>query len=141
MDTKQKTTLHTEALVKAPIDKVWDSWTNPDHIIQWNFADPSWHCPAASNDLRVGGKFSSTMAAKDGSRSFEFEGVYTEVIPNQLIAYEMADGRKVRIEFSEVPEGVNTHVAFEAEEENSHEMQQGGWQAIHTNFKNHTERL
>ncbi|MEQ8469910.1 MAG: SRPBCC family protein [Marinoscillum sp.] len=141
MDTMEKTILHTNATVKAPIEKVWDCWTSPEHITKWNFADPSWHCPEASNDLKPGGRFSSTMAAKDGSMSFEFYGIYTEVIPQKFIAYEMGDGRKASIGFSQIKEETEMHVAFEAEDQNSLELQQNGWQAIHNNFKNYVETL
>jgi uncharacterized protein YndB with AHSA1/START domain len=40
--------------LQAPQQKVWDYYTLPEHITQWNFAAPSWHCPSASNDLRIG---------------------------------------------------------------------------------------
>lgn len=141
MDTKEKTTLHTHATINAPIETVWESWTKPEHITQWNQPSDDWHCPKAANDLRKGGKFSSTMAAKDGSMSFEFAGAYTEVVPHELIAYELEDSRKVTIEFSQANDGIKVDVAFEAEEQNSHEMQQAGWQAIHDNFKAYTESL
>jgi uncharacterized protein YndB with AHSA1/START domain len=35
---------------------VWDKYTQPECITQWNFADQSWCCPSASNDLQVGGQ-------------------------------------------------------------------------------------
>lgn len=129
-----------EARVNAPITKVWKYWNEPEHIKQWAFAADTWHAPHAENDLRVDGKFSTTMAAKDGSVSFDFEGTYTEIIENELIAYVMEDGREVKITFSE-QDGV-THVAetFDPENENPLEMQRDGWQAILNNFKAHTER-
>jgi uncharacterized protein YndB with AHSA1/START domain len=128
-----------EATVNASKNKTWKYWTEPEHIKQWAFAADTWHAPHAENDLRVGGKFTTTMAAKDGSVSFDFEGTYTEVIENELIAYEMGDGRKVKITFSE-QDGV-THVVetFDPENENPLEMQREGWQAILNNFKAHTE--
>ena len=128
-----------EATVNASKNKTWKYWTEPEHIKNWAFAADTWHAPHAENDLRVGGKFTTTMAAKDGSVSFDFEGTYTEVIENELIAYEMGDGRKVKITFSE-QDGV-THVVetFDPENENPLEMQRDGWQAILNNFKAHTE--
>ncbi|MFN5649778.1 MAG: SRPBCC domain-containing protein [Sphingobacteriales bacterium] len=44
-----KITIH--AHIAAPIEKVWKYRTTPEHITQWNFADPSWQCPWAKNDL------------------------------------------------------------------------------------------
>jgi uncharacterized protein YndB with AHSA1/START domain len=45
----------------------------------WNFADPSWHCPKAENDLTIGGKYLARMEAKDGSFGFDFEAIYTNM--------------------------------------------------------------
>ncbi len=131
-----------ETIVNKPVAKVWESWTLPEHITKWNQASPDWHCPSASNDLRVGGSFSSTMAAKDGSSSFDFAGVYTKVTPHKEISYKMADNREVEIIFNE--EGDNSTKiieTFDAETSHSLEQQEEGWQSIMNNFKNYTENL
>ncbi len=134
-----KTAITIDAIVKAPVEKVWACWIEPQHITKWNQASDDWHTPHAENDLRVGGKFNSTMAAKDGSFSFDFGGVYTKVEKHQAIEYTLGDGRKVSITF--LAKGNETRVTetFEAEGTNPIEMQRGGWQAILNNFKKHTE--
>jgi len=128
-----------ETTINAPIEKVWKCWTEPVHIMQWNNASADWHTPYAENDARTGGKFKSTMAARDGSMSFDFEGVYSHVQPQKLIEYAMADGRKVKIEFQSADGGVKVIETFDPESENSIELQRGGWQAILDNFKKHVE--
>ena len=127
--------------VQTDIDKAWACWTSPEHITQWTFASDDWHCPKATNDLRTGGKFSSTMAAKDGSMSFDFEGIFDEVIEKQKIAYSLADGRQVKILFE--TDGTSTRITetFDPENENPAEMQRTGWQAILDNFKKHAESI
>ncbi len=137
--TTAQTEITVEITVNATVENVWSFFNLPQHIINWNFADPSWQCPKAENDLRVGGKFLSRMEAKDGSFGFEFWGVYNQVKLNELIAYTLGDGRNVKISFTS--DGVTTKVVetFEAESENPIELQQGGWQAILNNFKNYTE--
>jgi uncharacterized protein YndB with AHSA1/START domain len=125
--------------IKASIEKVWEFWNLPEHITKWSFASPDWHTPYAENDLKEGGKFKSTMAAKDGSMSFDFEGEYTLVKQNQAIEYIIADGRKVEISFKETPNGVEIIESFDPETQNSEEMQRGGWQAILDNFKSYVE--
>ena len=125
--------------VNASIDKVWSFWILPEHITKWSFASPDWHTPFAENDLKEGGKFKSTMAAKDGSMSFDFEGEYTLVKQNEAIEYVMGDGRKVEITFKETPKGVEVIESFDPETTNPKEMQRGGWQAILDNFKSYTE--
>lgn len=131
-------TIHAE--INAGIDSVWENWTLPQHVIHWNFASPDWHCPDAQNDLQVGGKFTFTMASRDGEMSFPFGGVYTEVVPMQHIAYVMADGRRVSVDFVE-RDGITTVTeVFDPEEMNPLDMQQAGWQAILNNFKAYAEQ-
>lgn len=125
--------------VNAPIETVWECWTTPKHITNWNNASDDWQTPYAENDLKVGGKFKYTMSAKDGTMSFDFEGVYTSVEQNQTIEYVMSDGRKVEISFEATPNGVNVIESFDPETENSEELQENGWQAILDNFKKYVE--
>lgn len=135
------TQIRIEALIEAPLHTTWESYTDPKHITQWNFASEDWHCPYAENDVRSGGKFKSRMEAKDGSFGFDFEGVYDEVIDQKLIAYHLEDGRKVRVEFSEENGQTKVIIDFDAENENPIDMQKQGWQAILNKFKQHTECL
>ncbi len=139
METATKTVITVEAVVKSPVEKVWKFWSEPQHIIQWNNASDDWHTPYAENDLRVDGKFKSTMAARDGSMSFDFEGVYTNVQQHKVIEYTILDGRKVKITFSGNGNETKVVESFEAETTNSVELQQGGWQAILDSFKEYTE--
>lgn len=136
-----KVTITIEAEVNAPLEKVWSCWTKPEHIMQWNQASNDWHCPKAANDLRPGGTFSATMAAKDGSFSFDFAGVHDEVTVHQTIASTMGDGRKMRVSFKEKEGKTTVTESFEAEGENSLELQRFGWQSILNSFKNHTETI
>jgi uncharacterized protein YndB with AHSA1/START domain len=130
-----------ETLVKANLDSVWDAWNNPDDINQWNAASDDWHTTRSTVDLREGGKFSARMEAKDGSAGFDFVGTYTRVVPQRVIEYRMDDGRAVKVQFSEVAEGVLVRETFEAESENDPEVQREGWQAILDNFARHVERV
>ena len=139
MQGTEKTVINIQASINAAEAKVWELWTTPEHIMQWNAASDDWHTTAATNDLREGGSFNSTMAAKDGSFSFEFGGVYDVVKKNQTIAYTLSDGRKVHITFTKKGETTLITIDFEAEDENPVEMQQGGWQAILNNFKKYAE--
>jgi uncharacterized protein YndB with AHSA1/START domain len=127
-----------ETTVRAPIEKVWQAYTTPEDIIQWNAASDDWHTTQSSVDLRVGGAFSSRMEAKDGSFGFDFAGTYTNVVPHRLIEYSFGD-REARIEFVEKPEGVSVSVSFDAESSHSIEQQRDGWLAILNNFARHVE--
>ncbi len=132
-------TITITTTIQAPIEKVWECWTTPEHIVKWNNASPDWHTPTASNDLRVGGNFSSRMESVDGSQGFDFGGTYTEIEPHAKIAYTIADGRAVEVLFVETSEDVNVTETFELETENPADMQRAGWQAILDNFKKYVE--
>jgi uncharacterized protein YndB with AHSA1/START domain len=133
------TKITVEANVLAGKNKAWDYYTNPEHITEWNFADPSWHCPEAENDMRVGGKYRARMEAKDGSFGFDFEAIYTDLVIGDKFTYVMPDGRQVNVNFKEQAGSTHVAVTFDAETENSIEMQRGGWQAILDNYKKYTE--
>ena len=139
METAEKTIITIENTINAPVEKVWENWTKPEHIVRWNNASDDWHTTRAENDLRVGGSFLSRMEAKDGSFGFDFGGVYDAVTTNDYIEYTLGDGRKVQTTFTPQGNKTNIVVNFEAETTNSVEMQRGGWQAILDNFKKYTE--
>ena len=124
---------------KESLEKAWDYFTNPKHIVNWCFASDDWHCPKAENDLRVGGTFITTMASKDGKISFDFEGTYTEVEPMKKYAYSIADGRKVTVKFDILDRRTIIIENFEPENANPEDMQRNGWQAIMDNYKKYLE--
>lgn len=125
-------------LIAAPMAEVWEAYTTPEDIKQWNTASPDWHTTSASVDLRVGGKFTSRMEAKDGSFGFDFAGEYTKIIPHRLIEYTFGDRVGV-VEFESGASGVSVTVTFDSEPTHSQEQQRDGWQAILDNFSRHVQ--
>lgn len=137
----EKTKITVQAVVSAHKQKVWDYYTKPEHITQWNFAIDTWHCPSASNDLRVGGKYIARMEAKDGSFGFDFEGLYNEIVWGDKFTFTMPDHRMVKVSFNELgSDTTEVVVTFDAENENPVELQRQGWQSILDNFKKYTEQ-
>jgi uncharacterized protein YndB with AHSA1/START domain len=134
--TQDKITIR--ASVFANKKKVWDFYTQPEHITNWNFADPSWHCPTATNDMNVGGRYIARMEARDGSFGFDFDAVYTEINKGEDFTYEFG-GRLATVDFKEAEGQTEVTVTFDPETENSIELQRNGWQAILDNFKKYTE--
>jgi uncharacterized protein YndB with AHSA1/START domain len=127
-----------KTIVLADKQKVWDYYTKPEHITKWNFADLSWHCPRATNDMRIGGRYVARMEAKDGSFGFDFEAVYTEINPGKNFTYEFG-GRFATVEFNEKDGQTEVIIKFDPETQNTIEFQRKGWQAILDNFKKYTE--
>jgi uncharacterized protein YndB with AHSA1/START domain len=128
-----------QTTIKAPITKVWEYYNEPEHIIKWAFASDEWEAPYSENDLKVGGRFKTTMAARDKSSSFDFTGKYTVVNDLRLVEYDIDDGRHVTVEFIEVQGGVKVLETFDPENIHPREKQKEGWQAILDNFKKHVE--
>jgi uncharacterized protein YndB with AHSA1/START domain len=139
MANSEKTTITVQASIKASVEKVWALWTNPWHIVHWNNASDDWHTPKAENDIRAGGKFLWRMEAKDGSMGFDFVGVYNKVEPHRRIEYTLDDDRVVAITFASEGDQTTVTETFEAEDTNSLELQQQGWQSILDNFKRYVE--
>lgn len=128
-----------EAFINAPIEKVWAMWNDPKDIVKWCQASDDWHAPFAEVDLKTGGTFKTTMAAKDGSFSFDFQGTYTNVKPMDTVEYDIPDGRHVATRFSQQQDGTNVVGTFDPESENPRDQQRDGWQAILDSFKKYVE--
>ncbi len=133
-------TITVSTIVNASRENAWAAFTEAAQIVKWYHASEDWHAPYAENDLKPGGNFKTTMSARDGSASFDFGGIYQDVIPGEFIAFTLGDGRKVKITFKDVAPG-KTEITeeFDPEQEHSREMQQNGWQAILNSFKKYVE--
>ena len=132
-------TITVEAKINAPVKRVWELWTEPNHILHWNHASDDWLTPRAENDLRVGGRFLLRMEARNRSTGFDFGGEYTRIRKYKEIAYTMTDGRKVQVLFTSRGKTTFVTETFEPEHTNSIQMQMTGWQAILDNFKHYVE--
>lgn len=127
--------------INASISTVWDCWTTPQYVQEWNFASNDWHCPNATNSFVIGGEFHYIMAAKDGSVNFDFCGTFVKINQLQSIDIVLGDGRELSVLFEETQDGTNITEIFEPEEVNSLELQQMGWQTILNNFKHYVESI
>ncbi|TNE69287.1 hypothetical protein EP331_14525 [bacterium] len=128
-------------IIGKDIQTVWDCMFKAEHVMNWNFASDDWHCPNATGDLRPGGIFTFTMAAKDGSFSFDFGGTYNKVEPYSYVSYALGDGRTVEVHLKEEDGLVKIDEYFEPESRNPDDMQQAGWQSILNNYKKYVESL
>jgi uncharacterized protein YndB with AHSA1/START domain len=137
MPTVEKITV--SVIVDASPSRAWDAFTSPYSVVQWNFASDDWCCPKATNDLRMDGSFNYRMESTNGKVGFDFCGTYTNVIPEKRIDYVLGDDREVSIEFRAIGKQTEVVETFDAETENSLDLQRTGWQAILNNYKKHVE--
>jgi uncharacterized protein YndB with AHSA1/START domain len=136
-----KNVVRVSVNVNVPLKLAWEIFAEPDHIVNWNFATEEWHCPSATNDLRLNGSFSWRMEARDGSMGFDYAGKYNTVAEFEHIELSLDDGRKVWITFSEHDDQVEVAETFEIEDENAAEMQKIGWQNILNNYRSYAESI
>jgi len=129
--------IRIETLVNSDMARTWAAWNTPEDINRWNAASADWHTPYSSVDLRVGGGFLYRMEARDGSMGFDFKGTYSNIIEHERIEYELEDGRSVVVEFGAADGGIRVTEIFEADSENSPDLQRQGWQSILDNFARH----
>jgi uncharacterized protein YndB with AHSA1/START domain len=137
------------ALINSDIDTVWQCLASPSHIQNWNNASPDWHCPKATNELVVGGRFCYNMAARDGSIDFDFAGIFVQVEPPHILEYvlcetgtdPLASDRRVRVLIASECDSTVITQTFDPENQNSEELQKQGWQSILNNFKRYVESL
>jgi uncharacterized protein YndB with AHSA1/START domain len=132
--------IEVKSIIKAPISKVWECWTSPKHIVNWNFASNDWHCPKAENNLVIGGEFHYLMSAKDESFSFDFWGTYVNIEKGSYLQIILGDGRKMAVIFEFLDNGTIITEKFDPETENPLELQKTGWQMILDNFKFYVEK-
>ncbi len=128
-----------ETTINTTIGTVWNLWTTPDNIIQWNFPSADWHTTKVEIDLKNGGKFFFRMEMKNGNTGFDHYGIYDNVIPNELINYTAFDGRKSKIIFKTDGDTTNLTETFEPETETPFEEQRNFVQSILENFKKYVE--
>jgi uncharacterized protein YndB with AHSA1/START domain len=128
-----------QTVIHTPLEKVWQFWILPEHIVKWNSLSADWHTPVAENDLKVGGKFKYIMKAKHGREEFDFEGVYANVKFLSLIEYKLFDNRIGSVHFEENDGNVKITEIFEPEKQNSESMQKQWCEAVIANFKAYVE--
>jgi len=129
-----------ETVVPVSARQAWEAFTTPAAITQWNQASADWHCPSASVELKVGGRYNARMEARDGSFAFDFEAIYEEVDETHALTLRMVDGRSARTTFVGEGDGTRVSTTFDPETMNPVEMQREGWQAILNSYGAYVRR-
>lgn len=81
--TKEFPLVEVSYTFNAPVEKVWQAWTDPELIKQW-WGPAGFSAPDAKNDLREGGKYLYAMKDLDGKVTWG-TGTYLKIIPNKLL--------------------------------------------------------
>lgn len=132
--------INMEISILAPLDLIWECFTEKKHIQKWYFSSDQWQCTKADNDFKVGGNFNFRIEAKNHKFGYNFIGVYDEIIPNKMIRIHVSDGRMVVVEFVQM-EGdmVNMIQSFEPEKGTPRGTQRETAYGILNNFHKYVE--
>jgi uncharacterized protein YndB with AHSA1/START domain len=124
----------------APRELVWKAYTDPKHIVKWQFA-AEWETPFAETDLRSGGAFRIGMRPADHSEEgFVFEGTYREVVKPERLVQVASDGRVLTTTLEEVLGG-GTRLTLSLEMAEAEEQERTGWSQILENLGTHIATL
>jgi len=97
-----------ERIFDAPVDLIWQMWTDPEHFKKW-YGPRGFTVPVAEMDMRVGGKRLVCMASPDGRMKMWTTGEYTEIVLNERLIYTESpsdkDGNAVSPSAMGMPEG------------------------------------
>lgn len=125
-----------EITIKAPLEAVWESWTKPSIIQQWNGVSQDWYCTVADIDLHEGGHFNYRLEHQSDQHSFSVNGTFTRIKLLRLIHYKLDDDRSVEIEFIEQADhSIRITQTFDPSPDTSPQAQQDKWQDIMRYFK------
>ncbi|MDI9256831.1 SRPBCC family protein [Flavobacterium sedimenticola] len=106
-------------LLDAPIDLIWELWTNPDHIKNW-WGPNGFTNTIIKMDLIPGGEWTLIMHGPDGT-NYDNESIFTEVEKHKKIAYNHISGHEFTATIQFEVKGKQTHIhwqmLFETKEE------------------------
>jgi uncharacterized protein YndB with AHSA1/START domain len=115
-NTKDREISITRTL-NAPIDLVWETWTDPEHIAQW-WGPNGFTNTITKMDLGPGGEWLLVMHGPDGT-DYKNKSIFKEIIPHKKIVFDhIAPNFTATIEFEAQGEStvLKWHMLFETKE-------------------------
>jgi uncharacterized protein YndB with AHSA1/START domain len=125
-------------VIRAPRARVFAAWTDPQILMQW-FGPPGRHCPSATMDLRVGGRYRieirpDTPPEGGGTGGADAEGEFLQIVPDELLqftwipSFNPGENTVVTIQLKDVPGGTELTLVHERfASESSREGHNNGW--------------
>ncbi|HYV15311.1 MAG TPA: SRPBCC domain-containing protein [Conexibacter sp.] len=136
----ETTSLRLERTFDAPVEDVFDAWTNPEVLRRWWNANPSWAPPSIELDLRPGGAYRFSMRDTESGEMHTVVGEYREVQRPQRLVYSWAwegtgpyAGHESLVTVDFRAEGERTTVVLEharLRDAQSREAHGHGWNAV-----------
>ncbi len=116
---KTPSTIRVERTFNAPVEKVWQIWTDVESMKKW-WSPKDYTAPVIKSDLQVSGKFLYSMQSPKGEM-FWNTGQYVQVVPNKkivlLMSFSDENGKVIRGKEIPVPgvwpDAIRVSVDFE----------------------------
>jgi len=100
--------LIVEKLLDAPIDLVWEVWTNPDHIKHW-WGPEGFTNTISKMDVHPEGEWQLVIHGPDG-KDYKNRSVFKEIIKHKRIVFDHVSGPKYTAVITFTPEGNKTRL-------------------------------
>lgn len=129
-------------VIRASRARVYEAWTKPEILAHW-YGPGAMRLEKATMDVRTGGTYClQLLGTADGNPEFKdrrvtVEGVYLEVVPNELLRYSWrpdwnpGEDSEVTLRFQDLEGGTEvmlTHERFASMESRNGHAQ--GWTSI-----------
>ena len=118
IDTRDRE-LRISKTLDAPVDLVWEVWTDPEHIANW-WGPNGFTNTIQTMDIKPGGEWNLVMHGPDGT-DYRNKSVFTEIVPLKKIVYQHLTGPKFLATVTFESQGEKTildwHMLFETAEE------------------------
>lgn len=123
MKTNKSNTKDRELMISrklnAPVELVWEAWTNPEHIANW-WGPNGFTNTISTMDMTVGGEWNLVMHGPDGT-DYKNKSIFKEIIPFKRIVYEhvSSPGFIATVDFEDQGDQtlINWHMLFETAEQ------------------------
>jgi uncharacterized protein YndB with AHSA1/START domain len=118
-DNTQDRELLLTRVLNAPIELVWEVWTNPEHIAQW-WGPNGFTNTITKMEVTAGGEWDLVMHGPDGT-DYKNKSIFKEIIRHKKIVYEHVSAPKfiATIEFEAQGDKtfIKWHMLFESREQ------------------------
>lgn len=91
--TPTNTLVQVTRTFHAPIDSVWNSFTEPERVRRWLQGPPGWSMPICTMDFRVGGAYENRFRNDQNGSEFGWVGSFLEIQPHRTIVQKESSVR------------------------------------------------
>lgn len=86
MEETQNRTLRTIGIFKTSIGRMWEVWTNPNHILNW-WGPKGFTTTIHKMEVKEGGEWNLTMHGPEGA-NYPNRSIFKEIVPFKKIVFE-----------------------------------------------------